>query len=206
MAEVLADEMGSGLFRDPWPEGSNRPHGTTFATPVRGGYGGRTSSTTAGATARGGRPRLRATVAECNDVIADIVKELGIEDDRIDIDEVAKLRRTQVKELAIRVRTAIEGTISNGFYVDDDLCDDLKTAIEELVGEEKKFEAARTVEERRGWKDWLESDWGKGGRKAHAATRLPNEWRPTTATDDSGVVSASPCAILEAARNKYSKY
>jgi hypothetical protein len=101
------------------------------------------------------------------------------------------------------VQTAIDGTINNGFYVDDDLGNDLRASIAELVDEEKQFEAARTAEERRGWRDWLESDWGKGARRAHASTRLPNEWRPTLSTDDSGAISASPLAILEATRNIY---
>jgi hypothetical protein len=55
--EVLESVMGAGLFIDPWPAGSNRPHGATFCTPVRGGTGPRPSGTRRAAAPEEGGPK-----------------------------------------------------------------------------------------------------------------------------------------------------
>ncbi len=56
-------EAGSGYYVDPFPAGLNRPHGATFATPVRGGYGNDIGVAAAGA--RGGRPRPPTDLSVC---------------------------------------------------------------------------------------------------------------------------------------------
>ncbi len=38
ISDLLVAEVGAGIYIDPAPRGTNRPHGATFATPVRGGY------------------------------------------------------------------------------------------------------------------------------------------------------------------------
>ncbi len=203
---IIADGIGAGLYVDPWPQGSNRPHGATFATPVRGGYGGPPAGASSAAAARGGRPRARVELKDCVDIAADIVRELEAERGRADVDDITKRRRTQLAEVACRVRSAADHMVDHGYYADDSLVTDLRDIVTDLTDEEKAFETARAAEDRRGWKEWVEADWQRGARRAHAATKVPIEWKPTTAVDESGVISASPLAILEAARTKYARY
>ncbi len=59
------------------------------------------------------------------------------------------------------------------------------------------------AEERRRWRDWLREDAAAGAAHAHAYSRLPEEWVPTQATDDHGIISADPSAILEGIRAAY---
>jgi hypothetical protein len=71
---VLGAEAGSGLFASHLPAGLNRPHGATFATPVRGGYG--TGAAVRNGTAAGGRPRQKTQLSDCEEVAEEIITEL----------------------------------------------------------------------------------------------------------------------------------
>ncbi len=66
IAKVLEEETGDGLYHaNPWRV--NMPHGGTFATPVRGGYGNMREDR--GANVQGGRPRPPRCLKQCREVV-----------------------------------------------------------------------------------------------------------------------------------------
>ncbi len=201
---VINDSMGAGLYIDPMPPGTNRPHGATFATPVRGGYIDRDG---AGPTRpRGGRPRPTVDIGACATVAAEIGQELVTAADKADVSEETRRFRDAVTALAIRTRRAATQFNDTGMHADDDLERDVKGMITELAAAEKSLETERTKEDKLRWKEWLEADWNAGARRGHAATKIPVEWKPSVADMGGGAVSASPLNILEATRTKYARY
>ncbi len=55
------------------------------------------------------------------------------------------------------------------------------------------------------WRRWLREDLDRGASNAHAYSRVQGEWQPSEVEDSTGVVTASPAAILEAFRGVYSE-
>ncbi len=54
------------------------------------------------------------------------------------------------------------------------------------------------------WHAWICDGLGEGAKNAHAASRVPSEWTPTTtAAADGTTIMSNPCALLEAQRDKY---
>ncbi len=205
IADLLRVEVGAGIFIDPAPAGTNRPHGATFATPVRGGYGNHVGRGSIEGI-RGGRPRPPTDLAVCQTVVEEIIEELKAGGDRCNADDHVKQLLDRVKDNAMRVQEAIDQSRDSVYGDALELSDDLSKLAEELTKKEKALEAERDKEEKRGWKEWLESDWHIGARRAHAATRVPTEWRPSTASTRDGGVSASPLELLDSTRNKYMRY
>ncbi len=58
-------------------------------------------------------------------------------------------------------------------------------------------------EEEAGWTRWVNDGVNAGARNAHAYSRLPDEWRPTVAAVEGGLMSAAPEAILNEVREKH---
>ncbi len=203
-------EAGAGFYRDLEPIGCNRPHGATFATPVRGGYGGPTTSGASGAPIRGGRPRPPTDLKDCGEVVSEIIGDINVTDGQenaVEIGDVdGKPMRDVVKGIAERVRTAVNQSQELGYYSDEPLEQDLRSLASALAEVEKKAERERDDESRKKWKAWLEEDWHRGARHAHAATKAPTEWRPTVTTREDGTKSAAPSAILDGMRKKYKGY
>ncbi len=201
---LVETEAGGGFYADPLPAELNRPHGATFATPIRGGYdSGRRA---AAANPRGGRPRPPTDLARCEEVVTDIIEEITecIDHDHTNSDMHARYHDTI--GLARRVLGAVRQARDTGYHSDEQLNYDMQQLGESLTETEKAAERERDKEEYRRWKEWLEEDWHAGGRHAHAATKAPIEWRPTVAVADDGTRSAAPAAILEECRTKYAKY
>ncbi len=205
IANLLINEAGAGFFIDPMPAGSNRPHGATFATPVRGGYGtdGRRGD---GGAVRGGRPRPPTDLASCEAVAKEIAEELNAAGAKADVDDKLKAFKEELVAFAARVRVAVQQTVDCAMHDDDNLVSDAASIIERLAKIEKALEGERDKEDTQAWKDWLNSDWDKGARRAHAATKVPVQWTPTMSEVAGGGVSASPLALLDSMRNKYIRY
>ncbi len=205
IADLLVAEVGAGIFIDPAPSGTNRPHGATFATPVRGGYHG-DRGRTAVDRCRGGRPRPATDLVQCAKVVDEIGVELGVGRGCADLDDDIRSKIDQVIGIVGRVRRALEQTRDTAAHDDCQLTDDVTVIADELLKEEKASEAEREAEGKRQWKAWLESDWASGARRAHAATRLPVEWRPAVVDIGGGRMSASPIDLLGSMRKKYVEY
>ncbi len=69
--------------------------------------------------------------------------------------------------------------------------------------DEGKAEDRREAAEK--WREWVRLGVRKGARNAHLVSRLPQEWRPSTAELPDGRLTADPAAVLEGQRNKYSR-
>ncbi len=143
---VLDAEAGSGLFVSHLPEALNRPHGATFATLVRGGYGVG-SAASSGAT-KGGRPKPPTDLGACEAAVGEIITEIedslvasggadessvgairgegGEEDNNI----MGHVRRAV--ELASRTKEAIRSTRGVAFHGDVDLAADVRSLGERL--------------------------------------------------------------------------
>ncbi len=201
---LVEGEAGSGLYVNPLPAELNRPHGATFATPIRGGYDG--GQRIAAASTRGGRPRPTTDLALCEEVVNEIIEVLTVDIENNGTSDDLRMRYRDTDSIANRVLGAVREARSTGFHSDERLGHDLHSLGELLAGMEKAAERNRDSEEQRRWKEWLEEDWNAGARRAHAATRAPVEWRPTVAVADDGTRSAAPVAILEEARRKYAQY
>ncbi len=205
VADLLAAEVGAGIFIDPAPAGTNRPHGATFATPVRGGYGG-DAALADGRRGAGGRPRPATDLRACEEIVEEIGGELrsnmggkaGDGERGCDMDKLIVL--------ADRVLAAVRNTRRAGAHDDLRLGDDIADIVRELTARERHTETERDAQSRKQWKAWLESDWNEGARHAHAATRMPVEWRPTVVDVGGGEVSASPLELLDDMRRRYVKY
>ncbi len=209
MSQVQA-EAGAGFYVERPFSGGNMPHGGTFATPVRGGYDNEASRGAGGGPARGGRPRPPVCLEECEEIAGDIEGELGREEHNAEHkeegDAAPRNHCEAVRAAARRVKEAVHQARRAGFHTDDSLIGDLRELVDDLTRIEKEAERNRDSEERRRWKTWLEEDWGKGAKHAHAATKSPVEWRPTVAVNEDGTRSSAPAAILDEARRKYKQW
>ncbi len=68
----------------------------------------------------------------------------------------------------------------------------------------KEAEGADEARAKKAWHAWICEGLDEGARNAHAASRLPNEWVPTTTTAADGItVMSNPSELLQAQRNKY---
>ncbi len=205
ISAIADDSIGSALFQDDPAQRSYMPHGTTFAAPVRGGYG---FGARAGeqAVRRGGRPRPPTDVANMMRAVAEIRNDLGDDSGRtVDDNRIVDLWGRLV-HVATRVKGALRQLDEGGAHDDLTLTMDIAEITDELKRAEKDLESARATADRKGWIDWLEGDWSKGARRAHRATRNSNEWQPTTTVNSRGGVTAAPVALLDAYREKYKNY
>ncbi len=222
IAEATNEQAAGGFYLDrPWPE-DNRPHGATFCTPVRGGYGGEASrshrrhSKAGGgsqgealhgqeqrATARGGRPRPARDLTTCREIINEILLELEIDEGEGANDEDIRRWRASTKTIGQQIAAALgpDGTSTN--YIDEDLRERTSQLTTELADAVKYEEGERTKEDLRRWRDWLEEGWSTGARHAHAATKDDTEWRATVVKGPGGVLTADPIKILQSMREKY---
>ncbi len=80
-------------------------------------------------------------------------------------------------------------------------------AIEELCTDIEEFEAKTTAhvkaEDDRRWREWVSEGIDQGASRAHAYTRLPKAWTPTTTTLPDGVMSSSVDDLMAEQRRKY---
>ena len=53
------------------------------------------------------------------------------------------------------------------------------------------------------WRGWVENGYNQGARNAHATTKTPTEWQPTTVQEEGGVVTSDPLKILKDQRREY---
>ncbi len=74
ISDLMAACSGGGFYINHLPAELNRPHGATFATPIRGGYGADERGDVA--ATRGGRPRPPVELEECESIVNDIKDEL----------------------------------------------------------------------------------------------------------------------------------
>ncbi len=199
---ALDDQAAEGLYVDNARERSYMPHGATFAAPTRGGYGGAGGARTA--SGRGGRPRPPIDLASCQDIVRDIRNDLGDESGRTtDHDDLVNLWGRAVR-IGARAMEAVKGSMRWAHYDDPELKADADLLIADLSAAERAWEARRDAANSRGWREWLEEDWNRGAKRAHAYTKAPVGWAPTAVTTARGILSASPMAILENMREKYS--
>ncbi len=199
-------EAGEGIYIDPLPAELNRPHGATFATPVRGGYDNGPKCTANEGRARGGRPKPLADLVACGAVVDEIIEEIAAEVAETQEGDKAIHLLRKVAAMASRVQMAIRQTRQVAFHGDASIDDDIDALAKRLAEAEKTAESERDKGDRRRWKEWLEADWHAGARRAHVATKTPVEWRPTVVTADDGSVSATPLDVLDATRRKYAAY
>ncbi len=180
---VLDESAGEGLFIDRAADFSYRPHGATFATPVRGGYDG-AGARRRGQVARGGRPRPPTDLDACAKIVAGIRGDLDDNDEQADAAADLGDWHHAACQMCTRTLAAIGQCQAAAFHGDDKLGSDLDDIILRIGEAEKKEEEARGAAEQRGWKEWLEGDWHKGARHAFLASRLPDEWHPTVAVSE----------------------
>ncbi len=140
------------------------------------------------------------------------------------VDEVTEETMDQVELIA-----KANGTHSGDLRKWDDLCR-MSIRLDELLeseateedGEWRSWESDRAAEEatvmeevaaaenderkrgRDAWREWVMEGVGSGARHAHASTRLPEAWAPTTVEDEHvEVVTADPLRLLAAQRRDY---
>jgi hypothetical protein len=145
-------------------------------------------------------------LGELRRVTDEIRDDLGSDHGRIVDDDDLVDMWGRLVHLGTRTRAAVGASIEYGAHADCDLAMDFRLIVEELVKFEKGCETKRDRDDKKGWAEWLESDWRQGAKKAHMFSRAPRGWHPTTATSPKGVVSAAPTAILDAMRRKYEEY
>ncbi len=218
---LMDAEAGGGLFVNHLPEGLNRPHGATFATPVRGGYG--VDASAAAGAARGGRPKPSTDLGACEEALKEMVTELrdaqaadgGLGeastvggDPEADVAEGSSFAgyAARVMGLAIRTGKAMTSVRDIGFHGDTDLATDVKLLGSALDEEVNKHATRRQAKDGQKWKEWLEDGWASGAKNAHAATRLPVERKLAAVTGEDGELSAAPSAVVGSMRSKYSGY
>ncbi len=76
-------------------------------------------------------------------------------------------------------------------------------AREDIDAEAKRADADRRAGANAAWKAWISEGIEAGASRAHAYTKAPIQWEPTTATDVGGAISCAPDALLGAQRDKY---
>ncbi len=76
-------------------------------------------------------------------------------------------------------------------------------AREAIEAEVKRADADARAEANAAWKAWVADGIEAGASRAHAFTKLPEMWEPTTAVGAGGAVSCAPDALLEGQRAKY---
>ncbi len=204
IVNTLDDNAASGWFVDEPKQRSYMPHSGTYAAPVRGGYDGPPGGR--GARGRGGRPRPAVDLEACRSIVEDIRADLGCEDGRVtDEADLVELWGRAV-DIGTRVNAAVAASLKWAHHGDVALAKEAEALGADLAKTEKYWEDRRAADGRRSWRQWLEEDWGHGARHAHAYTKAPTGWIPTTATTARGVLSAAPAAILDGMRTKYAGY
>ncbi len=78
----------------------------------------------------------------------------------------------------------------------DELADDVHARLTTSTAVDAQAKAEK-------WREWIREGFEAGARHAHAFSRLPAEWVPTSVVKPNGTRSAEPTAILEAQRAKY---
>ncbi len=81
----------------------------------------------------------------------------------------------------------------------------LEELLDQFRTRHSRCAAAETSDKLRGWREWLREGFEAGAKHAHAYLRLPEEWRPSTATTPHGLPTADPAAVLEGQRAKYAR-
>ncbi len=170
--------------------------------------------------ARARRPPTSARA--CAGLLADILRSLH--DDFLEGgagEGSADMRRLrdEVHEHANRLLDRITreragdrgGNEDGGVIVDGGLADGLDRSVIELQvlqGRIGEVEAAHTTacneEDRRKWNDWIAEGIDRGAGRAHAYSRTPTAWVPTTASTAEGRPTAAIDALMEEQRAKYS--
>ncbi len=161
---VIADETGSGLFRDPPFRGGNMPYGGTFAAPVRGGYGQRACPPPLGGQ-RGGRPRPPSEINKCIDILREVIEDLADGRPRLlDHSDIADLHARVARAGRSVLGKAIELADSSQDLGADDVADmDIDVLLTDLDDAEKSAEKERDKQEKDNWVSWLRKDLNKGG-------------------------------------------
>ncbi len=84
------------------------------------------------------------------------------------------------------------------------LREELTAVSVELDAAVKKAEEQEKGEATAAWVDWVRDGVDAGAKNAHRATRIPQQWTPTTtADDDLGILTGDPMKLLAAQRREY---
>ena len=86
--------------------------------------------------------------------------------------------------------------------IDTEALDEDRAFFKEKAAEVSKQEAAKNDDE---WGRWAETAFLDGARKAHAFSREPVGWTPTTTLLKNGIVTADPCELLRAEGVKWNE-
>ncbi len=81
--------------------------------------------------------------------------------------------------------------------------DDLATLCQDIGEVEKRLTTRMKSEEEKKWRDWISEGIDRGASRAHAYTRLPKAWTPTTARLSDGTVSSSVDDLMNEQRDRY---
>ncbi len=81
----------------------------------------------------------------------------------------------------------------------------LQSLVSEARAELRASTATERTERSEKWREWVREGFERGARNAHAYSRLPAEWQPSTVLKPDGTVSAEPTAILEGQRRKFAE-
>ncbi len=88
---------------------------------------------------------------------------------------------------------------------DGERVDELERLCVDIEATEEKYTAQVKAEEQRRWREWVSEGIDKGASRAHAYTRIPKAWTPTTAHLADGTVSSSVDDLVEEQRDKFKR-
>ncbi len=115
---------------------------------------------------------------------------------------LTELRQKVGQSIAVLMATCSRQGIDPGAMTEQ-LCE-IKHGLERLQAEARDIEARLTAEatseERKKWKEWVTEGAEKGAARAHAYTRLPTAWTPTTACLADGTLTSAVDALINEQR------
>ncbi len=170
-------------------------------------------------SARARRPPTRPTA--CASTLREIINSLQTDyPDCGDAPEGRALRshRDAAQALASRMLNILDemalgeytedamdgGGDTTRLYVDLDVIANAVEALrEEISGLEAQHTAAADADDNRQWREWVAEGIDRGASRAHAYTKTPTAWAPTTAEVQGGGTSAAIDDLMEDQRQKY---
>ncbi len=174
------------------------------------------------ARARGRKPPTsrRACAAVLDEIITSLGSDMPHCGEGEEADAIAAAHTRAVEE-ARRLREVIgdidadDAAISGDNETDDrdgaddrrDLCADIFASLDQLGTDvadlEARFTAEAKAEDQKQWRDWVSEGIDGGAARAHAYTRLPRAWTPSTVQAADGTLSSAVDDLMEDQREKY---